>query len=144
MISNQLNVTGNISKTKKNFPVLKSRINEEVPENTKTLEQSERNFADKKKNIKKAELRFTKIIIFSSVIFIIVRFFDLAQTIIYRSKLLSLIDFDDYVLRLIRSINIIIIYLSYSADFFIYLYFDRNFGNILTGYILQPLKLFFD
>ena len=138
VLSNHLNSAENQPTAENNG--INSRIYKTTPDNIKPLEKS----AKMKNKIKKAELKFTKMIILSSIIFVAVRLFDLAQIILYRLTLIGLLDFNNVVLNLIRSINIIIIYLSYSSSFFIYFNFDRNFSNILIGYIVQPLKLFYN
>lgn len=124
------------------MPKIHTTIKGEEENTPDTLKMSAAK-AIKKKKIKKAEYKFAKMIIISSIIFIAVRLFDLTQTVIYRLSLIGLFKFDNATLALIRSLNIIIIYSSYSAGFFIYLYFDKNFANVLTGYVILPLKLCF-
>lgn len=95
------------------------------------------------KKIKKSELRFSKMIIISSLIFGFIRSINLITIIVYRgSEILGWFSINPILIIFIRNINVMLIYSYYTWCILIYSYNDKNFLKKSKSIIFIKYKCF--
>ena len=87
--------------------------------------------------IKKSEIRFTKMILILTGLFMSIKFFDMLSSISFRYATFYYNNFSKFTISLIdifRQLSYLLIFMQYVLNIFIYVVIDPNLHKVLKGY----------